>query len=591
MKGGFFLLLVKRYIVGLSIAQKIGYGYSLAIGIAVLGTSIGLMVGDYYQREAQAQLKTIQNEHSLLKELESGIWQVQFHPQQLAAVVGQPVWFKYETTKFMAKKEQLKQVMSALKNTIENQAIKLLLVEPKKIKDVLQDYGDILDLYTEFVKKIWQEVDRVNWQPEELAVAKQRVLAANTEKKAIEVRVRFEKLSESLNQLIDAVEKQQIKANDRLLRSENLRLQIIIGGMMLSLAIAAALAFYTSRAIARPLTTVTKIAQQVTAESNFDLQATVSTTDEVGLLALSLNQLIQWVGEYTRELNLARQREEKRTAELTLVLQDLQHTQAQLIQTEKMSSLGQMVAGIAHEINNPVNFIYANITPLQEYTRALFELLELYQKLYPESHPEIEALMVKTDIAYVMYDLPKIISSIQMGTERIKKIVLSLRNFARLDESEIKAADIHEGIDNTLLILNHRMQKEVEIIQTYGDLPLVECHQAQINQVFMNIIGNAIDAMLESDVKPKKIAIETEKVAKNRVMVKIRDNGPGIPAEIREKIFDPFFTTKPVGKGTGLGLSICYQIIEKHGGKIEVMSQPEQGTEFAIALPVHYCLT
>lgn len=590
MKNDKFFVLVKQYIGSLSIAQKIAYGYSLAIGIAVLGTSIGLIVGDYYQREAQAQLTTIQNEHSLLKQLESGIWQVQFHPQQLVSVVGQPVWFKYETSKLIAKIEQLQQVIYDIKTVIRNQGIKLG-VEPEVFHKVLQDYGETLNLYTQFMKTIWQEVDSVNLQQEELAVAKQRVLAANTEKKAIEIRVRFEKLSESLTQLIDAVEKQQVQANDQLLRSESLRSQIILGGMMLSLAIAAALAFYTSRAIARPLTTVTKIAQQVTAESNFDLQATVSTTDEVGVLAVSLNQLIQWVGEYTRELKLARQREEKRTAELTQVLQDLQHTQTQLIQTEKMSSLGQMVAGIAHEINNPVSFIYGNITPLQEYTEALFELLELHQKLHPESHPEIEALMVDIDFAYISYDLPKIISSIKMGTERIKSIVVSLRNFSRLDEAEIKAADLHEGIDSTLLILSHRLDREVQIIQTYGDLPLVECHQAQVNQVFMNIISNAIDAMLESDTQPKKIAIETEKVAENRVMVKIRDNGPGIPPEIRDKIFDPFFTTKPVGKGTGLGLSICYQIIEKHGGKIEVMSQPGKGTEFAIALPVHSGLT
>ncbi|NES07224.1 MAG: HAMP domain-containing protein [Okeania sp. SIO2F4] len=587
MRTGKLFSLVKHWSKGLTIAKKIGYGYSLAVGIAVLGTTIGLIVGDYYQRQAQEQLRFIQNEFSLLKELESAIWQVQFHPQQLATVVGSPVRFQYETTKFLAKSKQLKEVMVELNDMIQNQSTKLV-VKPEIFQEVLQSYRQTWDFYTQLMERIWQGIDPVNLLPEDIPTTKQRVLAINTTKEAIEIRIEFEKLSESLNQLIDKAKKQQTKANKELLRAETLRLRIIIGSMILSVAIATGLAFYTSQAIARPLKTLTETAQLVTVESNFDLQAKVSTTDEVGLLAISLNQLIQWVGEYTEELKLANQRVEKRTTELTQALQNLQQTQAQLIQTEKMSSLGQMVAGIAHEINNPVNFIHGNITPLQEYTQNIFDLLNLYQKLYPDSYPEIEDLMAEIDINYIIYDLPQIISSMQMGTDRIKNIVLSLRNFSRLDESKVKSADLHEGIDNTLLILSHKLKQGVEIIKNYGDLPLVECYPAQLNQVFMNIIANAIDVMLESDTEPKHIVIQTEKVAEDRVFVKIRDNGPGIPPEVKDKIFDPFFTTKQVGKGTGLGLSISYKIIQKHGGKIEVISQPGKGTEFAIALPVNF---
>jgi GAF domain-containing protein len=285
------------------------------------------------------------------------------------------------------------------------------------------------------------------------------------------------------------------------------------------------------------------------------------------------------------------------TKELAAQLaEDLQEAQIQLVQSEKMSSLGQLVAGIAHEINNPVNFIYGNLMHVSEYNNDLLDLINLYQEEYPTPNPTIQDKIEDIDLEFLLEDLPAMINSMQVGAERIRKLVLSLRNFSRLDEAEKKPVDIHEGIESTLLILQYRLkarpdQAAIEIVREYGDLPLVECYPAQLNQVFMNIISNAIDA-LESDTANSLITISTSifSLANHQepwAMIKISDNGPGIPDQVRSHIFDPFFTTKPVGKGTGLGLSISYKIVvEKHGGKIDCISQPGQGTQFLIKIPV-----
>lgn len=286
---------------------------------------------------------------------------------------------------------------------------------------------------------------------------------------------------------------------------------------------------------------------------------------------------------------------------LEQTLQDLQNTQVQLIQTEKMSSLGQMVAGIAHEINNPVNFISANLSYLQEYAEDLLGLVQLYQKHYPEPVAEIEEEIFDLDVAYLVKDFQKILGSIKVGTHRIQDIIKSLRNFSRLDEAPVKRVDIHEGIDSTLMILQNRLKAdgqrpEVKVIKKYGQLPLIDCYASQLNQVFMNIIVNAIDAFEESLVESNKagenqqqpqICIRTEALEHDWVTISIADNGSGIEEKVRSKLFDPFFTTKPVGKGTGLGLSISYQIVvDRHGGKIDCYSELERGTEFVIQIPV-----
>ena len=289
---------------------------------------------------------------------------------------------------------------------------------------------------------------------------------------------------------------------------------------------------------------------------------------------------------------------QQKAIELEKTLQKLQKTQAQLIQTEKMSGLGQMVAGVAHEINNPANFIHGNLSFVCEYTQDLFRLLELYQKHYPNPVKEIKQEIAAIELDFLKEDLTKILTSMEEGTRRIREIVLSLRNFSRLDEAEFKKVDIHEGVESTLMILQNRLKPKpnscgVEIIKEYGSLPFIECYPSQLNQVFMNILINAIDALEEKINKNNsfipQIRIFTKKTNTNTAQISISDNGCGIPQNIITKLFDPFFTTKEVGKGTGLGLSVSYQIIvDKHRGKLSCESVKGEGTDFIIEIPIRH---
>jgi signal transduction histidine kinase len=301
------------------------------------------------------------------------------------------------------------------------------------------------------------------------------------------------------------------------------------------------------------------------------------------------------------QLQISEAKEHERAEQLALALERIQNAQFKF-HTEKMSSLGRMVAGIAHEINNPVNFILNNIPYAHQYIQDLFRLLEIYQKALSKTTIDLQEEIEDIDLNFIISDLQKLLNSMKVGSKRIEELVRSLRQFARLDEADIKKVDIHEGIDTTLIILQHRLKDQsdrpiIQVIKNYDNLPNVECFPGLINQVIMNILSNAIDALeekMENDTKSNfipKILISTQLLDKQFVMISIADNGLGISAMIQNEnlIFDPFFTTKEIGKGTGLGLSISHQIVvNQHGGKIYCTSKSGQGAEFVIQLPIEH---
>lgn len=367
----------------------------------------------------------------------------------------------------------------------------------------------------------------------------------------------------------------------------------LVGGLAVSL-----IGIWVARLITRRITKLTEATQSL-AEGDLTVCLPVDGTDEVATLATGFNNMAEQLKHRDRKIKT-------QLEELERLVKELQQMPQQ-VHTEKMAGLGQMVAGVAHEINNPVSFIYGNVSPAKKYVQDLFNLVRLYQQHFPDPPDEIQTEADSIDVEFIRQDLPKLLESMQVGAQRIREIVLSLRNFARKDEAMIKAVDIHDGLNSTLVILGHRLRAQphrpaMEVFKDYSPLPVINCFAGEVNQVFMNVLTNAIDA-LEEEIAQSSLAeetcqaspyirIQTEALSSDWVVIRITDNGPGIPKEIRNKLFDPFFTTKTVGKGTGLGLSISYQIIvKKHSGKIECHSEPGQGSEFVIQLPVNQAMT
>ena len=582
----------------LKVGQKISLGYTIALGIAVLGSIIGVVIGDNFHQKAIEHEEDANEEFKLIAGLNFELSETHKHFLVFPAILEQPEKLSRNYALFIEHQEKFKEKWKEFKETeggtggVEEEEGEL-----EAVQDFLEAYGNIPEAYIEETNKFLREINILDLQAENSEEIKAKLLDFNKK----DLILKLDNVSQGLIKLTERLEEEYELAKSYTAAASKLRSRIIFGSILLSVVVAAILAIYITYTISYPLKISTKVAKIVTREANFDLQAPIVTNDEVGILSQSLNELIFKVNKLLKERDIINRSLHEKNIYLEKTLQELQTTQTQLIQSEKMSSLGQLVAGIAHEINNPVSFIHGNLVHATEYIQELLELLALYQDCYPTPSQEIQSQMEAIELGFVVKDLMKLLSSMQVGTERIRDIVLSLRNFSRLDEADFKRVDIHEGIDNTLMILRNRLQAtekrpEVAVIKNYGELPFIECYPGQLNQVFMNLLTNAIDALEESnkgfsyvdiEAEPNTITISTQLLDKQWVRIIIADNGLGINQDVESKLFDPFFTTKPVGKGTGLGLSISYQIVtDKHGGKIYCNSQLGQGTEFVLEIPV-----
>ena len=568
---------VKRF-QGLSIQPKIMLGYLLSLGIAVGGCISGFYISNVQRQSAQRLLNEAQKELAVPVKIQEQLTTAILSQRLLPSLLHEPdIWMahkqNFETA--IVNAQQVWQILQA--SYAEPQPA---TEEPNgkldAIESLFKKYAPLLEDYHRRVNNLIAGVDPTQISDQELAKIQADLLELNSNAllKAVNA---FEG---HLGALVEILSNEVVAAETALAEANRLRDWITLGSLITATLISVTLSFQISQTITQPLKQSAQIAQQVADEDNFELQAPVTSHDEVGQLTQTLNLLIQRV---------------------KVLLQEQETTQTLLIHNEKMSVLGNLVAGVAHEINNPLGFVSGNITEMRHAFQDMASCLQCYRETFPEPGEDIEALLEASELDFLLEDTPKMLDSMKVGCDRIRSISTSLRTFSRAD-TEIKfKANVHEGLDSTLLILKYRLKgnnlrPEIEVIRNYGHLPEIDCFPGQLNQVFMNLLANAIDMFDEIaeqrsldnlTINPQQITIRTQLIEPQRAEIYISDNGYGMSKEVRSKIFDHKFTTKGVGKGTGLGLAIAHQVVvEKHGGSLEVESELDQGTAFLIRLPI-----
>ena len=545
----------------MKLKHKLIVGYAIALGVASLGTLNGVWLGNRYQQRAFALRNQTAKEQKFLNQLQIDI--LYNRPaKQLIPHLHSPDDFERESKALLQRMEAIKADVVAYNRHHDPAILADLPV-------LLQDYEQTIDRVLEKTYTVFATMEPLIGQEGQANTSRSLLLELLRSQDFIDF-IEFPSQLFPLNQVANNYE---TLAEVSLQQAEALRMKVILASLTLSIAISSILSWHLSRAIAHPLAAVTQTAQQVTRDENFDLRVMVNTDDEVGSLAIAINQLIYRVG--------------------TLLDQQRQSASMQeLFQNEKMAMLGRMVAELAHEINNPVNCIHGNIKHARGYIDDLFSLLQVYEDTLV-SVPEV--VLEKTneiDRDFIEADLPKLIQSMSAGAERAKQIALSLSNFSRLDTSKPTLVNLQTCLEDTLIILSNRLKQGITVVQKYDDLPPIEGYAGPLYQVFANLICNSIDALLTTPVKnstiPPTITITTQlQPDTSAVAVDIQDNGPGIDPEHLSRIFDALFTTKPVGMGTGLGLAISQQIIEqKHRGQLRCTSTLGEGTTFTVILPL-----
>ena len=563
------------------IGWQIGYGYLVAIAIGWTGSLIGLVVADYFQGQGIRQLIEAQQQAQLLIEFEQTVGQAQLHGTRAIALNNNRDKLPEELSALSTNLAEVAALRQTFDTFLSEQPA-WTADDPAVLRLLLADYERLLN----------QQADRIftaleTDQPQDALPA---ILSA-------EVTEQLDQRYRDLTAVIGSAQSQAASASDVMETAQGFEKFMIVASITLASCLAGLLAWRTTREIATPLEKITHVAQQVTQKADYDVRISLSQSDQIGVLAIALNNLIERVAERTHSLERVAQAAAVQNKELEETLATLRRTQLSLVQSEKMSSLGQLVAGIAHEINNPLGFIHGNLNYAEQYSTSLLSVIDQLQAypINPLLSPSEESEDV--DIDFIREDFPKVLHSIKNGAERINNLVLSLKIFSRLQESHLKLSNLNDGLESALLLLGHRLKlqsqrPEIQIQRDYSELPLVECYSSQINQVCMNILCNAVDAIderwqqAEADWQPL-ITIRTRPVG-DRVRLEIENNGLAIPQSVRDKIFDPFFTTKPPGHGVGLGMSTSYEIIHnQHRGTLSFISPAAKGggVRFTVEIP------